>query len=61
MDKEQVKAAIEKYHQDNFWSLYPAGKVPDWVNDAVVENIVKPLQAEIEGLKQPGKEATATT
>jgi hypothetical protein len=52
MSPEQVKEAIEKYHQDNYYSLYPAGRVPEWVNRAVSENIVKPLLEENERLKQ---------
>jgi DNA-binding transcriptional MerR regulator len=52
MSPEQVKEAIEKYHQDNYYSLYPAGRVPEWVNEAVVENVAKPLIEENERLKQ---------
>lgn len=53
--REKVKEAIEKYHQDNYFSLYPAGRVPDWVNEAVLQNIVTPLQAEIAALRKPNK------
>lgn len=56
MDREQVKAEIEKYHQANFYSLYPAGRVPEWVNDAVAESIAKPLMEENERLKQQVQE-----
>lgn len=52
MTPEEVKAAIEKYHQDNYFSLYPAGRVPEWVNTAVAENVVKPLMEENARLKQ---------
>jgi hypothetical protein len=52
MSPEQVKEAIEKYHQDNFYSLYPAGRVPEWVNEAVSESIAKPLTEENKRLKQ---------
>jgi hypothetical protein len=47
-----VKAAIEAYHQGNFWAIYPAGIAPDWVNDAVIENVAKPLMEENARLKQ---------
>jgi hypothetical protein len=48
---EKVKTEIEIYHQKNYWNLFPAGMVPAWVYTAVAENIVMPMQDEIDKLK----------
>jgi hypothetical protein len=32
--KEKTQAHVEKYHQYNYWQLFPAGKVQPWVFDA---------------------------
>ena len=52
MTIEDIKIKIEQYHQAHYWAIFPAGRVQDWVNDAVSENIVKPLLDEIEMLKK---------
>ena len=52
MTVEEIKAQIEKYHQDHYWAIFPAGRVQDWVNDAILENIVTPLKDENEMLKK---------
>lgn len=57
MDIEEVKANIrnqvEKYHQDHWQALYPAGQgIKDWGLQAVAENVVMPLYAEIDRLKK---------
>ena len=49
---EKVKSAIEQYHQDHWQQLYPAGQMPAWVLVAVAENILKPMQDEIDELKK---------
>ena len=49
---EKVKFEIERYHTDNWSALYPAGRMPAWVVDAVAENILVPLQEEIDELKE---------
>ncbi len=52
MSTDEIKGKIEQYHQDHFWAIYPAGKVQDWVIDAVLLNIVNPLKDEVEMLKK---------
>ena len=49
---EKVKFEIERYHQDHWSELYPAGQMPAWVVVAVAENILKPMQKEIDELKE---------
>ena len=49
---EKVKFEIERYHQDHWCELYPAGQMPAWVVEAVVENVLIPMQNEIDQLKE---------
>jgi hypothetical protein len=51
--KEEIKAKVEKYHQDHWSALYPAGiGLREWAVQAVAENVVMPLLEENERLKK---------
>lgn len=50
--KKHVIDKIEEYHQKNYYNIHPAGRVREWIHDAVVENIAIPLMEENARLKQ---------
>lgn len=53
--RQQIKDGIEKYHQDHWQALYPAGRAcQEWAIDAILENVVKPLHNQIAELTKVG-------
>ncbi len=38
---EEIRQAIDNYQKKNYWTLFPSGKVPEWVYDAVAEYLLQ--------------------
>lgn len=51
--KNKIRQAVAAYHEKHFYSLYPSGgpELKQWHLDAIAEDVIKPMQDEIDKLK----------